>query len=249
MFKALKRILAEPLGNAKKRSKFLVTKKPEIIALLNQAYKKKAFLTLQIGDQDQSYTTALIGVYPDHDLVVLDELSPTAGHKQFLQNREAKVTGRVNGVELRFETRLIGVGSKSDIAFYKVAMPAALYFRQQRQSYRVSLKGANVPFFSPGSGMIPSMRGFILDLSAGGVGVILDHKVPLSCGDTLEMCVITLPERGDIKFTLQVDAVRDNARGGGMNFGGHFCKLSKAEQTILQKYIAEAQRKYAKKSR
>jgi len=248
MFKALKRVLAESLGDSKKTSKFMVTKKKEIIALLNQAHKKKAFLSVQIGNQNQFYTTALIGIYPDNGLVVLDELSPTAGHKLFLQEKKAKVTGRVNGVELRFETRLIGVGSKSNIAFYKVAIPEAMYFCQQRQSYRVSLKGANVPFFSAGDGHTPSMRGYLLNLSAGGVGVILDQKVSLSRGDTLKICAITLPEKGDIKFTLQIDAVRDNARGGGMNFGGHFCKLSKAEQSKLQKYIAEAQRKYAKQS-
>jgi len=248
MFKALKRVLAGSSGDSK-GSRFLVTKKKEIIALLNQAHKKKIFLTLEIANQDQSYTTALLGVYPNNGLIVLDELSPTTGHKQFLQQKTAKVTGRVNGIELRFETRLMGVGSKSGIAFYKVAMPTTLYFRQQRQSYRVSLKGANIPFFSPGSGAIPSLRGSLLDLSLGGVGVILEHKASLHRGDTLELCAITLPGKGDIKFTLQIDAVRDNARGGGMNFGGHFCKLSKAEQSILQRYIAEAQRKHAKKSR
>ncbi len=249
MFKALKQIIAETLGDSKKTPKFLVTKKKEIIALLKQAHKKKAFLTVQIPDQDESYTTALLGIYPDHDLVVLDEFSPSVGHKRFLQQKEAKVTGRVNGVELRFKTRLVGVGSKSDVSFYKVAMPTVMYFCQQRQSYRVSLKGASIPFFSPGSGLIPSVRGYLLDLSAGGVGVILDHKVSLSRGDTLEVCIVTLPKRGDIQFTLQVDAVRDNASGGGMNFGGHFCKLSEAEQAVLQKYIAESQRKQANKSR
>jgi len=248
MFKVLKQIVAEALGDSKKTPKFLVTKKKEIIALLKQAHKKKAFLTVQITDQEESYTTALLGVYPEHDLVVLDELSPTVGHKQFLQKKEAKVTGRVNGVELRFKTRLVGVGSKSDVAFYKVTMPTVMYFCQQRQSYRVSLKGANIPFFSSGGGTIPSVRGSLLDISAGGVGVILDHKVSLSRGDTLELCAITLPKHGDIKFTLQVDVVRENARGGGMNFGGHFCELSESEQAIIQKYIAEMQRKHAKKS-
>jgi len=249
MFKALKRALAEALGDSKKTPKYLVTKKKEIIALLKQAHKKKAFLTLQVADQDKSYTTALLGIYPNHDLIVLDELSPTSGHKQFLQRKEAKVTGRVNGVELRFKTRLVGVGSKSDVAFYKVAMPEVMYFCQQRQSFRVSLKGANIPFFFPGGGMIPSINGYLLDISIGGIGVILNHKVPLSRGDNLEFCAIQLPEKGDIRFTLQVDAVRDNARGGGMNFGGHFCELSEADQSALQKYIAKAQREHAKKSR
>ncbi len=249
MFNALKRVVAEALGDSKKTPKFLVTKKREIIALLQQARKKKAFLTLQVVDQDESYTTALLGIYPDHDLIVLDELSSTSGHKQFLQKKEAKVTGRVNGVELRFKTRLVGVGSKSDVAFYKVAMPEVMYFCQQRQSFRVSLKGANIPFFFPGGSAIPSLNGYLLNLSVGGVGVISNYKSPLSCGDTLELCVIKLPEKGDIKFTLQIDAVRDNARGGGMNFGGHFCKLSEADRASLQKYIAERQREHAKKSR
>ncbi len=248
MFKALKRILAEPLGGGRKRSKFLVTKKPEIVALLNQVHKKKVFLTLQISGQSQSYNTALLGVYPDHNLIALDELSPTAGHKQFVQDKKARVTGHVSGVELRFETHLVGVGSKSGIAFYKVAMPTELYFHQQRQSYRVSLRGANIPFFSPG-GTTPLMRGTLMDLSLGGVGVMLNRKVPLSCGDSLELCAITLPENEDLKFTLKIDAVRDNARGGGMIFGGHFCKLSNEDRGKLQKYIAEMQRKQAKRTR
>ncbi|MCF6355978.1 MAG: flagellar brake protein [Candidatus Polarisedimenticolaceae bacterium] len=248
MFRALKRILAEPLGNAKKRSKFLVTKKSEIVALLSQAHKKKAFLTLQPGSQDQFFTTAILGVYPDHGLMVLDELSPAVGHKQFLQEKQAKVTGRIDGVELRFETHLVGEGSKSGIAFYKVAMPTALYFRQQRQTYRVSLKGVGVPFYSLG-GATPSIRGTLRDLSLGGVGVMTDCNVSLSRGDTLELCAITLPDKGDIKFTLIIDSVHDNVRGGGMSFGGHFCKLSAADRNKMRKYIAEAQRKYAKRSR
>ncbi len=248
MFKVLKQILAESLGDAKKRSKFLVTKKPEIIALLNQAHKKKAFLTLQPGNQDQSYTTAILGVYPDHDLIVLDELSPAAGHRQFLQSKEARVVGRIDGVGLRFEACLVDVGSKSDIAFYKVAMPTTLYFHQQRQTYRVPLKGAGVSFYSLG-GATPSIRGTLRDLSLGGVGVIADCKVSLSRGDTLELCAIALPDKGDIKFTLVVDSVCDNACGGGISFGGHFGKLSGTDRSKLQKYIAEVQRKHAKRSR
>ena len=249
MFKALKEIISEALGDSKKTPKYLVTKKNEIVALLKQAHKKKAFFTVQITNQDESYTTALLGIYPEHDLVALDEFSPAPGHKRFLQQKEAKVTGRVNGVELRFKAALIGVGKKSDVAFYKVKMPTALYFCQQRQSYRVSLKGANIPFFSPGGGAIPSVRGFLLDISAGGVGVILDKKVSLSRGNMLEVCTITVPDKGEVQFKMQVDVVRDNAQGGGINFGGHFCDLSEAEQAVLQKYIAEAQRKQVKRSR
>ncbi len=248
MFKALKRILAEPLGNGGKRSRFLVTKKPEIIALLKQAHKKKSFLTLQPANQEQFYTTAVLGVYPDHSLIVLDELSPATGHKQFLQSKEARISGRIDGVELRFDTRLLGTGEKSGIAFYKVAMPEKLYFYQQRQTYRVPLKGAGVPFYSLG-GATPSMRGTLRDLSLGGAGVMVDRKVSVSRGDTLELCVITLPGKGDIKFTLVVDAVHDNARGSGVSFGGHFTKLSSADRNKLRKYIAEAQRKQAKRSR
>jgi len=249
MFNALKQIISEALGDSNKKPKFLVTKKNEIIALLKQARKKKAFFTVQMANQDESYTTALLGVYPEHNLVALDEFSPPLGHKRFLQQKEAKVTGRVNGVELRFKATLVGVGKKSDMAFYKVKMPTALYFCQQRQSYRVSLKGANIPFFSPGGGEVPSVRGFLLDISAGGVGVMLDKKVSLSRGDTLEVCTITLPDRGEVQFKMQVDVVRDNAQGGGINFGGHFCDLSESERAILEKYIAEAQRKQVKRSR
>jgi len=249
MFKTLKGLISEALGDSKKTPKFLVTKKNEIVALLKQAHKKKAFFTVQIPNQEESYTTALLGVYPQHDLVALDEFSPTVGHKRFLQYKKAKVTGRVNGIELRFNADLIDVGKKSGVAFYKVKMPTALYFCQKRQSYRVSLKGANIPFFSSGGSGVSSLQGFLLDISAGGVGVILDTKVSLSRGDVLEVCTITLPDKGEIKFKLQVDIVRENAQGGGINFGGHFCDLSAGEQTVLQKYIAEAQRKQVRRTR
>lgn len=249
MLKNLNIFKTSASSKPQKRTKFHIIKKPSIVALLAQAQKKRVFLRLGFKGHEGLFNTALLGVYGEKGFMALDELTPQKGHKLFLSEKEAQVTGLMDGVELRFAARLIEAGSKSGLAFYKVAIPEALIYEQKRELFRVTVLGSQVPFRGYcGEEKSNFLQGTLLDISIGGVGVVLEEKVSLSHGDILSSCKIRLSDEDDITFSLKVCFINTNRPGGGTSFGGQFQDLQKSDEDKIAKFISEVQREKAKKT-
>lgn len=239
---------AEP-SRPRRRSRFHVVNKSAITALLTQAHKHKLFFTVSFENHKGLYNTALLGVYAEQGFVAFDELTPSKGHKLFLEEKEARVTGRLEGVELRFSARLLEAGSKAGVAFYKVALPEELVYKQKREYFRVTLLGSPVSFqgrLGEDEGIL--LQGHLYDLSLGGAKVVLEQTAPLSAGDILSACRIRLPDGVDIPFSLRVCYAGADKSGGGTVLGGQFRDLQKSDENRIARFISDVQREKAKKS-
>jgi c-di-GMP-binding flagellar brake protein YcgR len=225
----------------------LLTERRAIVSVLSQAYKNKILLNVSVDEEPDQFVTTLLGVYPEHNLFVLDELNPEHGHELLLQQKKLHAIGRLNGVELQFSAVLNAAGSKSGTAFYKMDLPEFVYHLQLRKAHRVTLFGDRVPFRAYGGSNQPSLRGYVVDISTGGLGVILEQQASLQRGKVLKTCAITLPGEGDVHFSLELCFVNCNVQRQVTRLGCQFIGMDKAVEGKISKFIADLQRDEAQR--
>lgn len=253
MFEVLKRVF-QGRGGAQlpDGSRHLLTGHDEINAVLHHA---KTFHTLfsatlknfgndgDAGELGGHYTTALLGVFPTQPLIVLDELNPDSGHQALLEHGALQLEGRLQGVELAFETRLLKSGENRGVAYYHCSYPEQLQYLQRRQDFRISSGTADITFLgSRGLLMSETLRGRMYDISRNGVGVLLEGAQVLKPGDPLPACSLRLPDGSDLPFSLEV---RYSARSPQRNItrlGGRFSDMDMVTRRRINGLISRLER-------
>jgi c-di-GMP-binding flagellar brake protein YcgR len=225
-----------------------ITDKPQITALLVQAFKAHTLFNASFTDETNLFNTALLGIYEEYGFIVLDEINPNRGHELLLKTREAILTGRVDGVEMRFRSKLIEAREKNGVSYYKMEIPAQVYFLQRRKDYRVPTRGTQIPFRAQGgyqSGQF--INGYLNDISRSGIGITLNELVNLSKGEVLSTCKVSMPGGSEIIFSMEICFCwRDTSRGI-TRLGGRFQNLDRSSLQKIRKTINQMERAMAKR--
>ncbi len=251
MFNILRKDERQPgVGEILASASFQVFNPKQINLLLTHAYETHALLLAYFKDHSEQFTTALLGVYPKHGFIVLDELSPKQGHDLLLEKKECKVTGKLDGVDLRFSTRLIEARSKAGIAFYKVTIPETVLYRQRREDFRISTGAQSIPFHGyRGQGYQQALRGSVVDISRNGMGIVLDDTINLFPGDLLPACTVTLPDKEQILFSLEARSVHQNRHRGTCRIGGRFAEIDQRSRRKIVHLLKKLERQQCQRLR
>ena len=231
--------------------RFAVTRKNSITRLLQLVERRQLLLNVQWPGEQQVYGTALLGIYPEHGFIVLDELNPRSGHDKLLQRGQLTAIGRLEGVSVTLTTQLQEVQAKDGVAFYKFAFPRQIYYLQRRDSQRVSLIGRPTRFAGQwdrddGTNTI---AGTVGDLSAEGVGLLLDGELPLDQGDTLTACRICLPQDGDVSFDIEVRHAAYLRTRQLTRVGARLLNVDRFSRHRIEAVIARMEAELAKRKR
>jgi len=232
-------------------SRFAVTRRSSITRLLQLIERRQVLLNVQWPGEQQRYATALLGIYPEHGFIVLDELNPRDGHDKLVERGELTAVGRLEGVSVKLTTRLLEMRSKDGVAFYKAAFPEQIYYLQRRESHRVSLVGLPTPFQGQldRSGDTQTVTGSVGDLSAEGVGLLLDGDVRLQVGETLNRCRIRLPQSGNVSFDLEVRFAAYLPARQLTRIGARLLNVDKFSRHGIEATIARLERDLARRKR
>ena len=217
-----------------------------MIPPLVHAHRTRVLFDVSIPTSMTHYTTALLGIHADHGFLVLDELTPKAGHKKLLKKRQMTLTGKLDGVPLKFKTRLIETRQQKGVAFYKAEIPESLFYMQRRQEFRITNTEAPIPFQAQQDNDNPEiLRGHVHDLSHNGTGMILEGKVNLEKGDILQNCLITPPGKGKIPFVLRVYHSKYHKKRDLTRIGGYIEEIDKSSKRRIANIIIQLEREYA----
>ncbi len=220
---------------------------PQIIAsLLRRIADQRALLRVTLPGFRSSYNSAILRMDPEQDFLILDELNPRQGHERLLEVRSLNASATVQGVETRFSGDLEEIGDSSGIAYYRLPFPKEVLYVQRRISFRVkvSMTAPIAAIFERGEG--PSLRGRILDLSEGGIGVEFSQFVTLRPGEIVP-CHMRLPDGRQVGCKLEVrhcSASQDQAR---VRIGGRFVELQPQRRKALSRLVADLQRQLIRK--
>lgn len=222
-----------------------ITDPVRVAWLLEQLAKRHALLTAEIPGHPERYTTSIEGV--DSLYVLLDELLPTTGHPLLLAERTLQVTGKLDGVDIRFITTLDHVDTRDNMVTYHVNLPGRLEYRQRRQDYR-----AHIPMAQPRRVVIDSRDGLVVegvlhDLSHGGAGIIFSAGPPGVEPGLLHECAIELPNDVWLYCTAELRYSKTIGLHDRQLIGARFADLSPAQTRLVGRCIVELERESIRK--
>lgn len=231
----------DPLSSSER-----ITSTAQIARFLQRLKDGHCLLSVTIPGVEGSFNSAVLRVYPQQELLILDELNPRAGHLALLERRQLKVRCRLHGAEYRFATLLQRVEEQRGIALYYAALPEALLQIQRRDHYRVPVdESVGIELDLPAleaDGNAPQAS--LLDLSATGIGMQLNTPTPPDRGAILPDCTLRLPAGTIVRSEIEVRFVHARDRLGPVRVGGRFLKLDRKTRDQLTTLIRELERRH-----
>lgn len=216
----------------------------EIYVLLKRAFAARCLLTVYAGPAREAYTSAILEVVRDQRYMVLDELSPGAGHEHIVTSRDIEVRALVEGVELRFRSEVLQIGQHDGLPFYKVAFPREIAYAQKRQQYRVPVplhQGFDVSLvFSDER----EAGGELRDISFGGLSVRIrnGHVNQESDRNALAMCRLAISKEHSIITDVEILHVHAAQKPRVPRIGARFVDLSPTTARRIEQFCAELER-------
>jgi len=228
MFASLKHVLRVHRNPARDA----VSGRKRIIAVFEQLKASHELLSVSVAGCRAPATSAILGVNENRNCFMLDELSLPETHRAFLEHRKAVIQGRLHGMELRFACHLLRAGSEGGIALYEAAIPARVQSVQRRAHFRLPLiPSLAVPVNVPRLGAKP-VTGQAFDLSAGGLGALLQTRNIPNRG---------LPQSRPLSANIEVRFARLDSTRHMLRLGGRFVGLDRKQERRLALFLAEQQ--------
>lgn len=216
----------------------------EIYVLLKRAYATHALLTVYVGPDKEPFTSAILEVVRDDRYLVLDELTPKAGHARLVADPRIELRALVDGIEMRCATRVLKVGVQDGLPYYKVEFPTEVSYAQRRRQHRVPVplnQGYEVTFIFADE---REVTGELRDLSAGGLCARIRNGDldPKTDRNALAMCRIMMPEDKSIIADIEILHIDAPPRPRVPRLGGRFIDLAPTPARRIAQFCAELER-------
>ena len=146
---------------------------------LDNLRQQRIALRAQVDD-GRVFHTFLLAVRPDKDHLIIDQLTPPPEEGALARGTELRLSAKMGGLLLRFDTHVRARGEKDGEILYKLDYPERLERRQRRRFFRVPvpLDFAYTATLEVDRG--PAIEGEVADLSANGVAIRVQGALPES---------------------------------------------------------------------
>lgn len=210
--------------------------------LLKKIFESHCLLDIRLHGEDAAYQSAIIELLPDSGYLVIDALTPDGGDALAARLPDVRVRTRVNGMEVKFASRILARGSQGGLPYYKVRYPDEIEYPQRRRELRVTVpfdRGVPVRFETRSGTWV---RGEIRDLSAGGFCARLLSgdvvNIETECGQT-SACEIDLPGHGTLHAVVELRHMLPSRARSAPRVGARFVELDPLAERQLERCVDE----------
>jgi c-di-GMP-binding flagellar brake protein YcgR len=192
------------------RAEIILTRS-EVLDILQRLVLNRLFVTVNLPDSATPYNSTILEVDHQGGSFILDELYPEDGHRRLVENGALRVRARLQGAEVSFSSEMRDVGEEAGIAYYRVAAPESVRYRQRRRAFRVAADNlADIPVLLKLEGREEPISALLHDISAGGLSFWLapDAGVWLSPLQRIPLCEVRVPGATPLLTELEVRNVR-----------------------------------------
>ncbi|GLT22608.1 flagellar brake protein YcgR [Zoogloea oryzae] len=239
------------LLQADEHSRYLLRGKTDILYNLRSLVQKRAMISAFIDASADSFLTAILDVNPDNDTLILDAASSDVINDRVDGTEQLICVTQLDKIKIQFAaTRPVRINHEGHTAF-RIALPEVLLRLQRREYYRLIASNPHslsclIPVSSGGEKRMVSMEATVLDISSGGLAILLPPNEPTLEPETiLTDCRLMLPETGPIVTSLRVRNIfRITNRDGStmLRAGCEFTDLPASMASTIQRYILKAER-------
>ncbi len=220
----------------------------QIAHILQRLARHHALITVSLPQCEEFFSSTILALDRESGVLSIDELNPEEGHALLLARKRLRISARLKGIAVDFETTLQDVRQEDGIAIYSVALPTLLHYHQRRAHFRAVIGAAHeVPIVLQTShGRY--VEGRVHDISPGGIGALFQRVAAdeFQRGERHENCVIELPRGHTVQSTLEVCFVDPSEAPAQLRLGGRFVELSRGNEHVIARFIADLERQRLK---
>lgn len=215
----------------------------QISAILTEIELNSPLCTIQIDGVTKNYNSSILGIKPEKNLIVLDELVPKEGNITLQNKKSLKLTTFHKGIYLTFTLSDLEIGYSRGITYYKAPLPDRIFYPQRRRSPRIEISSIDIAFNGISERTGISVTGYLFDLSRGGAGIDLTGNMArIQRGDLIKNCQINL-EDYLMDFDFSVRFVKSASNNSSKTqIGGFFERVSSKSHGKLSHFITSLER-------
>jgi c-di-GMP-binding flagellar brake protein YcgR len=227
--------------------RFDVHSRLDIVSTMRALADRHTLVTAYGARPGDFIVSAVLGVYPDDDLLVLDFGADRPTTERVLGAGEVRVVTQLDHIRIQFSTEAADTIEYEGAPAFLARIPEVMQRLQRREYYRV-----RIPLSSPlriavtpnpeNPDVVVPLR--VLDVSCGGIA-LTDVPIGLGAavGNVYRGCRIALPGLGAISVDFRVvRVVRDETKPGTCLVAGPFVDLPAPAMMLLQRYINRLER-------
>ena len=224
-----------------------ITDSSFILMLLKRIQQHKSLLTCAIPRKMGNYTSAILEIQSDPNVIVLDQLNPSSGHDDLKKVRMLEIESTLKGVRVKMQCHLLHIDESEAIAKYHFAFPAHLWYQQQRESFRVQVSpdlNFQLKLHTQQSEWIDVK---VVDMSHEGCGIEIDRHVKFDKGELIKHCDLCLPDGKHIYCKMIVRYVSHDDHQNLTHLGVKILDFEGLGKRDYLKAIQEAQREMVRR--
>lgn len=231
-------------------SQYLVREPLEIRQVLRALIDKRAMLTAYLDASSQSFLSTPLGLSPDESELILDASNDEQLNLRAEKADQVICITQLDSIKIQFPLTDIQRHPFEGHLALRAPLPDILLRLQRREYYRLSAPAAHaltctIPIVDP-TGLVTSYMARIVDISGGGVAVMVPPKgVPFEPEMEFPDCHILLPEAGPVHATLKVCNIFRLTNRQGITMlraGCQFIDLPDSMNTLINRYILKVER-------
>jgi c-di-GMP-binding flagellar brake protein YcgR len=226
-----------------------VTDASQIANLLKRIKDGRSLLTVTVRGEPDPYLSAVLEVNPQERYFLLDELVPAAGHQALMRQRRANIHTQSGGVEISFNCAVGDAGIETKGAFYRMAFPDVVLYRQRRAHFRARIARAQTVPVLVTDGDGGKADGLVRDISAGGIGAEMTgiHGMELTPGQIYRDVLVRLFVDLSLNLNVELRFRSQDERTGNVRIGGRLIDIGRAEQKLIEQFVASLDREWRRK--
>lgn len=217
----------------------------DIFGVFRALQSDRSTVNVQFRGLETQFNSLILGARLRQRIVLLDEITPSAGHDRAINGEAFSLRASVNGIRVFApELRVVKSLNDEDGLYYEVAFPEKLQYLQRRDAFRVMVpKRVEAKATCHFEDRKPIQAG-IENLSATGIRLQLsgDMTPELQAMEKFRL-QLDLP-RPDGSLSLQAQVMHngyDSTRDLTL-CGCRFLDLSRAEHIQLNRFVTRLQR-------
>lgn len=216
----------------------MITDSAQIRSLVNRLIRDKVPITVMLPGREGFFSSLLLD--SDNGSLLADELFPARGHRAMQPEMEIRVLGNLDGIEVRFKSRVIMIHAEQPGASYSLVMPIAVDYKQRRDAFRVPVSPAlAIAVLLSADGI--NAKGTLADISHNGLRVAIRGANPVPAGAQL-LCHIDLPNEHISALAEARHSAPDRRGLAVVYIGFRFVELSLEQQRTISHFTANLQR-------
>jgi len=234
---------------ADKFSEYMVYSKTEIVFLLRPLVEYGALFTVYFNEGKDFLLTSLLDVSEDGKYMVIDYGSDREMNQRALESKKLFFSTIHKSVKIQFILHGVKKILFENRDAFQAEIPDTLLRLQRRDFYRLELPVTKpLKFKMPikkADGVVQAVEVHALDISLGGMAVVVPPLVRFERGMDFPDCSIELPGTGAFAATIHVCSVYEVTMRNGARVkhsGCQFVKLPVQFQNLIQRYIIRVER-------